>query len=162
MANEEKNQELSQTRNEVSLKMDNEKNKEKIEENKSIDEANGSEQVVKDSREIKYTSALLSFSFFSSIIYLILFVSLFSIALPWGIVLLIFLGPSLICFLIATILTRIGMTNGRKGLLYASSGIYLISAFCAGDPDWHLFQIAPFVFAALVLFGTLMAKEEKR
>ncbi|MBZ2135292.1 hypothetical protein MK514_07525 [Streptococcus gordonii] len=162
MSNKEINQELSQTRNEISPEIDNEKNKEKIKENQSIDEANGSEQVVKDSKEIKYTSALLSFSFFSSIIYLILFVSLFSIALPWGIVLLIFLGPSLICFLIATILTRIGMTNGRKGLLYASSGIYLISAFCAGDPDWHLFQIAPFVFAALVLFGTLMAKEEKR
>jgi len=118
--------------------------------------------VVKDSKEIKYKSALLSFSFFSSIIYLILFVSLFSIALPWGIVLLIFLGPSLICFFIATFLTRVGMTNGRKGLLYASSGIYLISALCAGDPDWHLFQIAPFVFAVLVLVGTLMAKEEKR
>ena len=88
--------------------------------------------------------------------------SLFSIALPWGIVLLIFLGPSLICFFIATFLTRVGMTNGRKGLLYASSGIYLISALCAGDPDWHLFQIAPFVFAVLVLVGTLVAKEEKR
>lgn len=162
MANEEKNQELSQTRNEVSLEMDNEKNKEKIEENQSIDEANGSEQVIKDSKETKYTSALLSFSFFLSIIYLILFVSFFGLALPWGLVLLIFLGPSLICFLIATILTRIGMNNGNKGLLYASSGIYLISAFCAGDPDWYLFQIAPFVFAVLVLVGTLMAKEEKR
>lgn len=74
----------------------------------------------------------------------------------------IFLGPSLICFFIATFLTRVGMTNGRKGLLYASSGIYLISAFCAGDPDWYLFQIAPFVFAVLVLVGTLIAKEEKR
>ena len=162
MSNKEINQELSQTRNEISPEIDNEEIKEKIEENQSIDEANGSEQVVKDSKEIKYTSALLSFSFFSSIIYLILFVSLFSIALPWGIVLLIFLGPSLICFLIATILTRIGMNNGNKGLLYASSGIYLISALCAGDPDWHLFQIAPFVFAALVLVGTLIAKEEKR
>ena len=156
------NKEINQTRNEVSTEINNEKNKKKIEENQSIDEANGSEQVIKDSKEIKYTSALLSFSFFSSIIYLILFVSLFSIALPWGIVLLIFLGPSLICFFIATFLTRVGMTNGRKGLLYASSGIYLISALCAGDPDWHLFQIAPFVFAVLVLVGTLMAKEEKR
>ncbi len=162
MANEEKNQELSQTRNKVSQEIDNEKNKEKIEENQSIDEANGSEQVIKDSKETKYTSALLSFSFFLSIIYLILFVSFFGLALPWGLVLLIFLGPSLICFLIATILTRIGMNNGNKGLLYASSGIYLISAFCAGDPDWYLFQIAPFVFAVFVLVGTLMAKEEKR
>lgn len=117
MANEEKNQELSQTRNEVSPEIDNEKNKEKIEENQSIDEANESEQVVKDSKETKYTSALLSFSFFSSIIYLILFVLFFGLALPWGLVLLIFLGPSLICFLIATILTRIGMNNGNKGLL---------------------------------------------
>ena len=54
------------------------------------------------------------------------------------------------------------MNNGNKGLLYASSGIYLISALCAGDPDWQLFQIAPFVFAVLVLVGTLIAKEEKR
>ena len=105
MSNKEINQELSQRRNEISPEIDNEKNKEKIEEKQSIDEANGSEQVVKDSKEIKYTLALLSFSFFSSIIYLILFVSLFSIALPWGIVLLIFLGPSLICFFIATFLT---------------------------------------------------------
>jgi len=158
MSNKEINQELSQTRNDISPEIDNEKNKEKIEENQSIDEAIESEQVVKDSKEIKYTSALLFFFFFSSII----FMFLFSIALPWGLVLLIFLGPSLICFLIATFLTRVGMTNGRKGLLYASSGIYLISALFAGDPDWQLFQIAPFVFAVLVLVGTLIAKEEKR
>ena len=67
MSNKEINQELSQTRNEISPEIDNEKNKEKIEENQSIDEAIESEQVVKDSQEIKYTSALLSFSFFSSI-----------------------------------------------------------------------------------------------
>ena len=89
--------------------------------NQSIEEQNIPDVTMKNSKETKYRSGLLSFAFYLSIIYLVLFV-----------------------------------------LLYAGSGLYLISAFFAGDPDWFLFQIAPFVLAALVLFGTLMAKEVER
>ena len=121
--------------------------------NQSIEEQNIPDVTMKNSKETKYRSGLLSFAFYLSIIYLVLFVLLFTLAAPWGIVLLIFLAPSLICILIATVLTGIGN---------AGSGLYLISAFFAGDPDWFLFQIAPFVLAALVLFGTLMAKEVER
>ena len=130
--------------------------------NQSSEEQNIPDVTMKNSKETKYRSGLLSFAFYLSIIYLVLFVLLFTLAGPWGIVLLIFLAPSLICILIATVLTGIGKNRGNKGLLYAGSGLYLISAFFAGDPDWFLFQIAPFVLAALVLFGTLMAKEVER
>ena len=124
-------------------------------------EVNNQELIKKNSPDNRLASILLAVAFYLAIVYLALFL-LLGLSNPWGIVIMIFLAPNLISFIIATILTRIGMNNGNKGLLYASSGIYLISAFCAGDPDWHLFQIAPFVFAALVLVGTLIAKEEKR
>lgn len=139
--------------------MNNEMNKDN---HQSIEEHNSTDVTMKNSKETKYRSGLLSFAFYLSIIYLVLFVLLFALSGPWGIVLLIFLAPSLICILIATVLTGIGRNKGNKGLLYAGSGLYLISAFFAGDPDWFLFQIAPFVLAALVLFGTLMAKEVEK
>ena len=87
--------------------------------NQSIEEQNIPDVTMKNSKETKYRSGLLSFAFYLSIIYLVLFVLLFTLAGPWGIVLLIFLAPSLICILIATVLTGIGKNRGNKGLLYA-------------------------------------------
>ena len=55
--------------------------------NQSIEEQNIPDVTMKNSKETKYRSGLLSFAFYLSIIYLVLFVLLFTLAGPWGIVL---------------------------------------------------------------------------
>ena len=107
-------------------------------------------------------SILLSVTFYLSIIYLVLFVSLFALSgNAWGFVVLIFLGPNLLSLAIGAFLIRIGMKKGNKSLLYASIGLYLLSIILAFDPDWAIFRIAPILLGILVLIGTLLAKEEK-
>ena len=107
-------------------------------------------------------SILLSVTFYLSIIYLVLFVSLFALSgNAWGFVVLIFLGPNLLSLAIGAFLLRIGMKKGNKSLLYASIGLYLLSIILAFDPDWEIFRIAPLCLGVLDLIGTLLVKEEK-
>lgn len=107
-------------------------------------------------------SILLSVTFYLSIIYLVLFVSLFALSgNAWGFVVLIFLGPNLLSLAIGAFLLRIGMKKGNKSLLYASIGLYLLSIILAFDPDWEIFRIAPLCLGILDLIGTLLVKEEK-
>ena len=107
-------------------------------------------------------SILLSVTFYLSIIYLVLFVSLFALSgNAWGFVVLIFLGPNLFSLAIGAFLIRIGMKKGNKSLLYASIGLYLLSIILAFDPDWEIFRIAPLCLGILDLIGTLLVKEEK-
>ena len=107
-------------------------------------------------------SILLSVTFYLSIIYLVLFVSLFALSgNAWGFVVLIFLGPNLFSLAIGAFLLRIGMKKGNKSLLYASIGLYLLSIILAFDPDWEIFRIAPLCLGVLDLIGTLLVKEEK-
>ena len=108
-------------------------------------------------------SILLSVTFYLSIIYLVLFVSLFALSgNAWGFVVLIFLGPNLFSLAIGAFLLRLGMKKGNKSLLYASIGLYLLSIILAFDPDWEIFRIAPLCLGVLDLIGTLLVKEEKR
>ena len=107
-------------------------------------------------------SILLSVPFYLSIIYLVLFVSLFALSgNAWGFVVLIFLGPNLFSLAIGAFLLRLGMKKGNKSLLYASIGLYLLSIILAFDPDWEIFRIAPLCLGVLDLIGTLLVKEEK-
>lgn len=107
-------------------------------------------------------SILLSVTFYLSIIYLVLFVSLFALSgNVWGFVVLIFLGPNLFSLAIGAFLLRLGMKKGNKSLLYASIGLYLLSIILAFDPDWEIFRIAPLCLGVLDLIGTLLVKEEK-
>ena len=107
-------------------------------------------------------SILLSATFYLSIIYLVLFVSLFALSgNAWGFVVLIFLGPNLFSLAIGAFLLRLGMKKGNKSLLYASIGLYLLSIILAFDPDWEIFRIAPLCLGVLDLIGTLLVKEEK-
>ena len=108
-------------------------------------------------------SILLSVTFYLSIIYLVLCVSLFALSgNAWGFVVLIFLGPNLFSLAIGAFLLRLGMKKGNKSLLYASIGLYLLSIILAFDPDWEIFRIAPLCLGVLDLIGTLLVKEEKR
>ena len=107
-------------------------------------------------------SILLSVTFYLSIIYLVLFVSLFALSgYGWGFVVLIFLGPNLFSLAIGAFLIRLGMKKGNKSLLYVSIGLYLLSIILAFDPDWEIFRIAPLCLGVLDLIGTLLVKERK-
>ena len=113
-------------------------------------------------KENSLHSILLSVAFYLSIIYLVLFVSLFALlGYGWGFVVLIFLGPNLLSLAIGASLIRLGMKKGNKSLLYASVGLYLLSIILAFDPDWEIFRIAPLCLGILDLIGTLLVKEEK-
>lgn len=113
-------------------------------------------------KENSLHSILLLVTFYLSIIYLVLFVSLFALlGYGWGFVVLIFLGPNLLSLAIGAFLLRLGMKKGNKSLLYASIGLYLLSIILAFDPDWEIFRIAPLCLGVLDLIGTLLVKEEK-
>ena len=130
---------------------------------KSLDEIQHSEMTQNESKEVRYTSGLLSVAFYLSTIYLVLFISLFALSdIGWGFVVLIFLSPNFLGVAIGAILLRLGMKRRNKNLLYTSFVLYLLSIILAFDPDWEIFRIAPFLLLVLVLIGTLLIKEVKK
>ena len=129
------------------------------EEDKLIVENNSVEDMQNGPKAVKKPSALLSFSFYLALTYILLFISIALVAGPWGIVFLIFLGPNLIAYAIATFLTRIGIKKVNRNFLYASAGFYLLSGLLAFDPDWQIFRIFPFLSLALVLIGIFLTKD---
>lgn len=106
-------------------------------------EFNNQELVKKNSPDNGVASILLAVAFYLAIVYLALFL-LLGLSNPWGIVIMIFLAPNLISFIIATILTRIGRKKGNKNFLYTSVIFYLVSIFLAYDPDWGVFELYRF------------------
>ena len=129
------------------------------EEDKLIVENNSVENTENGPKVVKKPSALLSFSFYLALTYILLFISLALFAGPWGIVFLIFLGPNLIAYTIATVLTQIGIKKVNRNFLYASAGFYLLSELLAFDPDWQIFRIFPFLSLVLVLIGIFLTKD---
>ena len=129
------------------------------EEDKLIVENNSVEDMQNGPKAVKKPSALLSFSFYLALTYILLFISIALVAGPWGIVFLIFLGPNLIAYAIATFLTRIGIKKVNRNYLYASAGFYLLSGLLAFDPDWEMFRIFPFLSLVLVLIGIFLTKD---
>ena len=129
------------------------------EEDKLIVEDNLVEDMKNGPKAVKKPSALLSFSFYLALTYILLFISLALSAGKWGIVFLIFLGPNLIPYAIATFLTRIGIKKVNRNFLYASAGFYLLSGLLAFDPDWQIFRIFPFLSLVLVLIGIFLTKD---
>ena len=129
------------------------------EEEKLIVENNSVENTENGPKAVKKPSTLLSFSFYLALTYILLFITLALFAGPWGIVLLIFLGPNLIAYAIATILTRVGINKVNKTVLYTSAGFYLLSGLLAFDPDWQMFRVFPYLSLALVLIGIFLTKD---
>lgn len=101
----------------------------------------------------------LSIAFYLAIVYFALFL-LLGLSNPWGMLIIIFLAPNLISFIIATILTRIGRKKGNKNFLYTSVIFYLVSIFLAYDPDWGVFRVVPILLTILVTVGTVMYKQD--
>ena len=95
-------------------------------------EFNNQELIKNNSPDNRVASILLAVAFYLAIVYLALFL-LLGLSNPWGIVIMIFLAPNLISFIIATILTRIGRKKGNKNFLYTSVIFYLVSIFLAYD-----------------------------
>ena len=129
------------------------------EEDKLIVENNSVEDMKNGPKAVKKPSALLSFSFYLALTYILLFISLALFTAPWGIVFLIFLGPNLIPYAIATVLTRIGIKKVNRNFLYASAGFYLLSGLFAFGLDWQIFGIFPFLSLVLVLIGIFLTKD---
>ena len=122
-------------------------------------EFNNRELVKKNSPDNGVASIFLTIAFYLAIVYLALFL-LLGLSNPWGIVIMIFLAPNLISFIIATILTRIGRKKGNKNFLYTSVIFYLVSIFLAYDPDWGVFRVVPILLTILVTVGTVMFKQD--
>ena len=132
------------------------------EEDKLIVENNSVEDMENGPKAVKKPSALLSFSFYLALTYILLFITLALFTAPWGIVFLIFLGPNLIAYVIATVLTQIGIKKVNRNFLYASAGFYLLSGLLAFDPDWQIFRIFPFLSLVLVLIGIFLTKDTSK
>ena len=129
------------------------------EEDKLIVENNSVEDMQNGPKAVKKPSALLSFSFYLALTYILLIISIALVDGPWGIVFLIFLGPNLIAYAIATILTRVGIKKVNKTVLYTSAGFYLLSGLLAFDPDWQMFRVFPYLTLFLVLIGIFLTKD---
>ena len=107
------------------------------------------------------TSAILSFALFIAIAYtVLLLLGLFSMG-AWAGGFLYFLGIHMISFVIATILLWNGIVNANKATLFIAAAIYVFSFIAAGDPDWVINHIPPFVVGVLVLIGTVLLKNEE-
>lgn len=126
---------------------------------KTGQEFNNQELIKKNAPDNRVASIFLAVAFYLAIVYLVLFL-LLGLSNPWGMLIIIFLAPSLISFIIATILTGIGRKKGNKNFLYTSIIFYLVSIFLAYDPDWGVFRVTPFLITLLVTVGTVMFKQD--
>ena len=105
-------------------------------------------------------SVILSIALFLAIVYIVLLLfALFAMG-AWAGGFLYFLGIHMISFVIATILLWNGKAKGNKTTLYIAAAIYVFSFIAAGDPDWVINHIPPFVVGVLVLIGTVLLKNE--
>ena len=122
-------------------------------------EFNNQELIKKNAPDNRAASIFLAVAFYLAIVYLVLFL-LFGLSNPWGMLIIIFLAPSLISFIIATILTGIGRKKGNKNFLYTSIIFYIASVLLAYDPDWGVFRFIPILLTILVTVGTVMYKQD--
>lgn len=111
--------------------------------------------IKKNAPDNRVASIFLAVAFYLAIVYFALF-----FINPWGILLIIFLAPSLISFIIATILTGIGRKKASKNFLYTSIVFYVASILLAYDPDWGVFRVIPILLTILVTIGTVMFKQD--
>ena len=95
---------------------------------KTGQEFNNQELIKKNAPDNRVASIFLAVAFYLAIVYFALF-----FINPWGILLIIFLAPSLISFIIATILTGIGRKKASKNFLYTSIVFYVASILLAYD-----------------------------
>lgn len=125
---------------------------------KTGQEVNNQDIIKNNSSDNRVASIFLAVAFYSSLAYLGLFL-LFGLLTPFGMLVIVFLHYSLIIFVIATILTGIGLIKGNKNFLATSIVFYIVSILLAGDPDWGVFRVIPILLTILVTVGTVMYKQ---
>lgn len=118
-------------------------------------EFNNQELIKKNSPDNRLASILLAVAFYLAIVYLAML-----LLNPWGMLIIFFLAPSLISFIIATIFTGIGRKKANKNFLYTSIVFYIASIVLAYDPDWGVFRVIPILLTILVTVGTVMFKQD--
>lgn len=116
-------------------------------------EVNNQDIIKNNSPDNRAASIILSVAFYIALVYLALF-----LLNPWGILLMIFLAPSLIWYIIATIFVWIGRKKGNKNFLYISISLYLLSIPFATEA----FRSVPILLAILVTVGTVMYKQVEK
>lgn len=126
---------------------------------KTGQEVNYQELIKKNAPDNRVASIFLAVAFYLAIVYLVLFL-LLGLSNPWGMLIIIFLAPSLISFIIATVLIGKGLKKENKVLLYSSNVFYLASTLLAYDPAWRPFRVTPFLITLLVTVGTVMFKQD--
>ena len=114
-------------------------------------EVNNQELIKKNSPDNRVASIFLAVAFYLAIVYLAMFC-----LNPWGILLMIFQAPSLICYIIATILVWKGRKKGNKNFLSTSIGFYIVSILLANEA----FRYIPIMLTILVIVGTVMYKQD--
>lgn len=129
---------------------------------KTGQEFNNQEFIKKNAPDNRVASIFLAVAFYLAIVYFYLAIVYFALFFinPWGILLIIFLAPSLISFIIATILTGIGRKKASKNFLYTSIVFYVASILLAYDPDWGVFRVIPILLTILVTIGTVLFKQD--
>ncbi|MBS6319280.1 MULTISPECIES: hypothetical protein [Streptococcus] len=129
---------------------------------KTGQEFNNQELIKKNAPDNRVASIFLAVAFYLAIVYFYLAIVYFALFFinPWGILLIIFLAPSLISFIIATILTGIGRKKASKNFLYTSIVFYVASILLAYDPDWGVFRVIPILLTILVTIGTVLFKQD--
>ena len=120
---------------------------------KTGQEVNNQDNIKNNSPDNRAASIILSVAFYIALVYLALF-----LLNPWGILLMIFLAPSLIWYIIATIFVWIGRKKGNKNFLYISISLYLLSIPFATEA----FRSVPILLAILVTVGTVMYKQVEK
>ena len=118
-------------------------------------EVTKSDLIKKNAPDNSLASVLLAVAFYLAIVYLALFL-LLGLSNPWGMVIIIFLAPSLISFIIATIFTGIGRKKANKNFLSTSIGFYIVSILLANEA----FRYIPIMLTILVTVGTVMYKQD--
>ena len=128
--------------------------------NTNQDKGKTGQEVTKPDNTV--ASIFLAVAFYLAIVYFYLAIVYFALFFvnPWGILLIIFLAPSLISFIIATILTGIGRKKASKNFLYTSIVFYVASILLAYDPDWGVFRVIPILLTILVTIGTVLFKQD--
>ena len=122
---------------------------------KTGQEFNNQELIKKNAPDNRVASIFLAVAFYLAIVYLALFL-LLGLSNPWGMLIIIFLAPSLISFIIATIFTGIGRKKANKNFLYTSIVFYLLSIPFATEA----FRTVPIMLTILVTVGTVMYKQD--
>ena len=131
--------------------------------NTSPDKAKTGQEVIKpdliknNSPDNRVASIILLVAFYLAIVYFVML-----LLNPWGMLIIFFLAPSLISFIIATILTGIGRKKANKNFLYTSIVFYIASVLLAYDPDWGVFRVIPILLTILVTIETVMYKKAEK